>query len=211
MDSLLKSYDSERWASGSMDHVHKKRVETLRRKKEAEGLLGTPGITKPSQKTPASSNRQPRLSDLGSSDRDRKRSGFAEKLAFLFNKPVSGDLADLLAGPRGYRETSDSISWGGSVTSDDDVLNDNTEPSDNAMLKKTRPAIGSTLNKGNNGDVESEGDSGDSSSASSISKDAEVNDEVSDDGDDEPDKGKEAIVQPIIMAAPDRAYTRWKG
>ncbi|KAH6632341.1 hypothetical protein F5144DRAFT_573747 [Chaetomium tenue] len=200
----------QRWASGSMDHVHKKRVETLRRRKEAEGLLGAPGITKPSQKTPTSSTRQPRLSDPGSSDLDRKRSGFAEKLAFLFNKPVSSDLADLLAGPRNYRETSDSTSWGDSVASNADVLNDNMEPSNNAMLKKTRPALDSTLNKGNSGDVESEGDSGDSSSASSISNDAKVDDEVSDDDDDEPDNGKEAIAQPIIMAAPDRAYTRWK-
>ncbi|AEO60865.1 hypothetical protein MYCTH_2310549 [Thermothelomyces thermophilus ATCC 42464] len=38
----------QRWASGVMANVHKKRLETIRRRKEAEALLGTPGIAKSS-------------------------------------------------------------------------------------------------------------------------------------------------------------------
>ena len=211
LDSLLKIYDLERWASGAMDHVHKKRVETMRRRKEAEGLLGTPGITKPSQKISASPIPPPRLSDLGSSaGHDRKKSGVSEKLALLFDKPISVELADSLTGPRSYRETSDSTSWGGSVASNAGMLDETAELSDDTMLDNARPVLNSTLNKDNDGDIESEGDSGDSSSTSSISNDAEVDDQLSD-GDDEPDQGKEVIDQPITMAAPDRAYTKWKG
>jgi hypothetical protein len=180
----------------------------MRRRKEAEGLLGTPGITKPSQKTSASPIPLPRLSD----DHDRRRSGVSEKLARLFDKPVSVELADLLTGPRSYRETSDSTSWGGgSVALNAGILDDTAELSDDAMLDAARPAPDSTLNKGNDGDVDSEGDSGDSSSASSISNDAKVDEQDSDEGDDEPDQEKEVIAQPITMAAPDRPYTKWKG
>lgn len=211
--SPTKIYHLERWASGAMDHVHKKRVETMRRRKEAESLLGTPGITKPSQKISASPIPPPRLSDLASSaDHDRRRSGVSEKLARLFDKPVSVELADLLTGPRSYRETSDSTSRrGGSVASNADMLDDTAELSHDTVLGTARPPPDSTLNKGNDGDVDSEGDSGDSSSASSISNDASADEQVSDEDEDEPAQKKEVNTKPIIMAAPDRAYTKWKG
>ncbi|KAK4234912.1 hypothetical protein C8A03DRAFT_18267 [Achaetomium macrosporum] len=38
----------QRWASGRMDHVHQKRLETMRRKQEAAASIGSPGISKPS-------------------------------------------------------------------------------------------------------------------------------------------------------------------
>ncbi|KAL2134695.1 hypothetical protein VTI74DRAFT_11099 [Chaetomium olivicolor] len=37
----------ERWASGAMDNAHKKRMETMRRKREAKNLLGMQRRTKP--------------------------------------------------------------------------------------------------------------------------------------------------------------------
>ncbi|KAK3307314.1 uncharacterized protein B0T15DRAFT_529880 [Chaetomium strumarium] len=38
----------QRWASGRMDHVHKNRIDTMRRKQEAGVSIGSPGISKPS-------------------------------------------------------------------------------------------------------------------------------------------------------------------
>ncbi|KAK4144546.1 uncharacterized protein C8A04DRAFT_11366 [Dichotomopilus funicola] len=38
----------ERWASGRMDHVHKKRIETMRRRKEEEAKLANSGVNKAS-------------------------------------------------------------------------------------------------------------------------------------------------------------------
>lgn len=45
---------TERWASGRMDHVHKKRVETMRRRREEEAKLAESGASKASsfQETP---------------------------------------------------------------------------------------------------------------------------------------------------------------
>ncbi|KAH6856052.1 hypothetical protein B0I37DRAFT_395880 [Chaetomium sp. MPI-CAGE-AT-0009] len=168
----------QRWASGSMDHVHKKRVETIRRKKEAEALLGTPGVTKPSASA------------------ERKRSVVSEKLARLLNRPASVDLATLLA------------SWSGS--SDADMLNDKAELGHEVMTDKARPSLDGTLNKGHERDVDSEGDSEAWSSGSSISSDAEVAEQFSNKGDHELDQGSEGTSHPITMAAPDRAYTKWR-
>ncbi|KAK3294303.1 uncharacterized protein B0H64DRAFT_184045 [Chaetomium fimeti] len=181
----------QRWASGSMDHVHKKRVETIRRKKEAEALLGTPGIAKPSASV------------------DRKKSVVSEKLARLFDKPVSAELATLLTGPRSYRATSnDSTNWSGS--SNADMLDDKAELGHDAMVDKARPSLDVTLNKGHDGDVDGEGDSEAWSSGSSISSDAQVAEQVSGKGDHELNQGSQGTSNPITMAAPDRPYTKWR-
>src|SRR4051812_45556459 len=92
-----------------MDNVHNKRTETMRRRKEAEALLGTPGITKSSRsvagvkhttKSSGSPNRLPRLPGTTThpAHEARKRSMVSEKLARLLNdKPASANSATSIA------------------------------------------------------------------------------------------------------------------
>ncbi|SPQ25474.1 6388f316-e7a7-4334-b022-fe26e4a5868e [Thermothielavioides terrestris] len=94
----------QRWASGLMDHVAKKRAETMKRRRtEALDPIGTPGITKPSgpvgsarhaQMSPAYPGRLTISSPAGltasPTHHGRKQSLVSEQLARLFeDKPAS--------------------------------------------------------------------------------------------------------------------------
>ncbi|GAB1319579.1 hypothetical protein MFIFM68171_09789 [Madurella fahalii] len=84
----------QRWASGAMAHVHKKRLETIRRMKHAETLLGSPGITKPlgpvsnaKHTNKALQDRQPGTKGMApaSTYHAQKRSLVSERLARFFD------------------------------------------------------------------------------------------------------------------------------
>lgn len=114
-----------------MDNVHKKRVETMKKKKEA-ALLGTPGVTKPLgpvssvkgvQKTPGSPSRLPNYSLATNSNHHVwTKSLVSEQLArYLDDKPASAILARQLNG-QGV-EKQESVSRPSSATSDIEMPN----------------------------------------------------------------------------------------
>lgn len=87
-----------------MDNVHKKRLETMRRRKEEAGLLGTPGATQSSGTTGSVKNTHKIPGTAKGfvptpTQHVRKRSLVSEQLArFLNDTPASATSADRLNG-----------------------------------------------------------------------------------------------------------------
>ncbi|KAL2193456.1 hypothetical protein P885DRAFT_45425 [Corynascus similis CBS 632.67] len=179
----------ERWASGAMDSVPKKRLQTMRRRKEAEALLGTPGITKSSsrvgglelaRKSSASSNRFLHSPGLTASQphEARKRSVISDKFARFMDDSI------LAAKP-----TSSPNRLSHYVTS-----------------TKAKAACEAASTNGYLDEFDSEIEDSVSLN-SSTSHSTQAAEQTS--GKDESRNGTE-LFAPITMATTDRAYTKWR-
>ncbi|KAL2018233.1 hypothetical protein VTK56DRAFT_1140 [Thermocarpiscus australiensis] len=205
----------KRWASGAMDHVHQKRLETIRLRKEAEGLLGTPGITKkistlagsiaPTYTTQTAVNNAPGLSPNlrgltstpATTRHAQKRSLVSEQLARLFDsRPASASAVS--AGPgsgqayNSINEEQESIYAPSSASSDVEL------PNSKPIHRYVRPdqadsesILAFKLKDGAGDQSDWEEDS--------LSKDGSGGGKVSGD-----------IPQSIELAAPGRPYTKWR-
>jgi hypothetical protein len=195
-----------------MANVHKKRMETIRRRKEAEGLLGTPGIAKPSSfsgslqhsQMPSSSSQAP----SPSLHRPRKFA-VSEKLARLFEDdpalvdaatpvtrpepdagketPASGGLPDVemleASQPRAHHFSSDQVET--AMLFEDDGVDEDGEIGD---IQKVPHVM-----------VPSPGSDSTGQFVDPDETDVEAEDRL------------ENSLSPIEMAVPDRPYTKWRG
>ncbi|KAK4248291.1 hypothetical protein C7999DRAFT_13707 [Corynascus novoguineensis] len=180
----------QRWASGAMDNAPKKRLQTMRRRKEAEALLGTPGIAKSSSrvgglelagKSSASSNRFPHLPGLTAPRPHdaRKRSVISDKIAHFMDDSILA--AKLTSSP--------------------------SRLSHYIASTKMKAACEAAPTNGYLDEVDSEIEDSVSLSASSISHSTQAAEQAS--GKDESKNGIE-LPAPITMATTDRAYTKWR-
>ncbi|KAK4098319.1 hypothetical protein N658DRAFT_499560 [Parathielavia hyrcaniae] len=210
----------ERWRSGRMDHVVKKRLETLRLKKEAAGLLGTPGITKQSgpvgslRHTPRSSSSPKRLANLSSlattpSHHARKRSLGTDQLARLFDDELVPK--SFTARTPKFRAHTDADKAGS-------VVQPRLAPPDVPMLdvgqlnhlssfsRQAKPTSASVLDDEDDQSVdqewEDEGDDSSMDDASSVDATEFTNGPTL----DESSGGGSHIT----MASPNRPYTLWR-
>lgn len=175
-----------------MDQVHKKRIETIRRRKEEEALLGTSGITKPlgpvgtpkhANKSSASPNRIPRLLGLTTSPAHhaRKRTVVSEQLARLFeDRPMATESASLVPLPRPRSDFKKPESTRRTVWS----------TSSDFEMSETSPPPGRH-------------------GSSNHSNDGQASEKPNDEDDNE--KATKDSPFPLELAAPDRPYTKWKG
>jgi hypothetical protein len=197
-----------------MDIAVKKRLETIRRKKEAAALIGTPGITKPSgsvgslkhtPKSSASPNRLPSLSGPAAppAHHARKRSLAPEQLARLFDdEPAS------LPDPATYSKRElDSGVQPLSTAADHEVRDvGRSSPKRHSASRQAIPTPKSAPDSGNGQIADLEFEEDDMSMEDSGVGEVAMLDDEKEDG-----KGKDESATSIALAAPDRPYTSWRG
>jgi len=208
----------ERWASGLMDHVHKKRVETIKRRREAEALLGTPGVSKPfgpQQKNANSPNRLPILSGLtalSAPHHSRKRSLVSGQLARLFDdsSASSGSTTPVAQpGPKGGAARPGSAGGRSLTSSDNEMLGTRPASSRRTSTSRHKPTREAMLNHEDKEDGVLEGAEHSPVSTPSSFLDNQVAQQAHEQ--EEADEGRDSPSKAIELAAPDRPYTKWRG
>jgi hypothetical protein len=196
-----------------MDIAVKKRLETVRRKKEAAALIGTPGITKPSgpvgslkhaAKSSASSSRLPNLSGPAATlaHHARKRSLVAEQLAHVFDDKLAS-----LPGPATHSSRElDSDVLPRPTAPDHEARDVGQPPNHHFASQQAMPPLESALDSENrpNPDLESDGD--DMYMKASGAGEVILLDDTKKGG----QRSRESAT-PIALAAPDRPDTGWRG
>lgn len=207
-----------------MDHVHKKRVETINRRREAEALLGTPGVSKPpgslgrlkrSQKNASSPNRIPNFLGLtgpSAAQHARKRSLVSGQLARLFDEsPAPAGSTTPVAQSR-HRVGPDKPGSAGrrsSTSSDIEMSGFRPTSHRDGLASQRKPAVEATLRNEGEKDDDLEGIERSTVSSPSFSFDSQVAEQAREVG--EVEEGRENELTAIELAAPHRPYTRWRG
>ncbi len=189
-------YTVERWASGGMAGATKKRLETMKRKREAEALLGTPGIAKSSpgpvgilkhaQQQSSSPTQAP-------AHRARKRFAVSEKLARLFedNPALDGAAA--------------SVAWP-DLKVDGELRGSPLQagyPTPSVEMLGAKPPLRGYASSDLDGTGVLVEDDGIDEDGSHFLGQAKTGKEAA---------GESVIrLAPIEMASPERPYTKWRG
>lgn len=226
MGTLLTNCLVERWASGLMDHVHKKRVETINRRREAEALLGTPGVSKPpgslsslkrSQKNATSPKRIPNLLGLSGPSavhHARKRSLVSGQLARLFDEsPAPTGSTTPVAQPR-HRVGLDKpgpADRRSSTSSDIEMSGVRPTSHRHSLTGQRKPRVEATLEHKGEKDDDLERIERSTVSSSSFSFDSQVAEQARAVGEVEEGRKNNSELTAIELAAPHRPYTRWRG
>ncbi|KAK4126455.1 hypothetical protein N657DRAFT_615213 [Parathielavia appendiculata] len=209
----------ERWRTGRMDIAVKKRLETMRLRREAAALLGTPGITKPSgpvaslNHTPMSSaspKRSAILSGLAATPphRARKRSLGPDQLARLTEEKTIPNQSTALTPNSGAHTGTEEAKYlvqPRPTAPDFHMLDIGDSSNRNFSYQQAQPTSASALDDEDDQSADQEWEEeGDdlSMDASSADITERVNGRILDEGSGDGSH--------LVLAAPDRPYTSWR-